>query len=139
VGHPSLVKPNAEKIDFSAIRSAVPKYQSLDEMDKSWWFDFLEQFEATFLSFNAAEPTSVLREIETIIESCYSTLIQPTVATNVSNQLLKRHHDSIDTIPEVISLQKACIRLFSVYYAKIVSNNKMQHIFITYFVFMHNT
>ena len=88
------MKPNAEKIDLSANKNAVPKYQSLDEMDKSWWFDFLQQFEISFHSFATAQPTAVLRDIESIVESCHSILMQPQAATNISDQLLKRHLDS---------------------------------------------
>ena len=91
---------NAEKIDLSAIRDAVPKYQS------SWWFDFLQQFEISFHSFATAQPTAVLRDIESIVESCHSILIQPQAAKNISDRLLKRHLDSTNTIPEVIIVQK---------------------------------
>ena len=118
--YPTLVKPNAEKIDLSAIRNTVPKYQSLDEMDKSWWFDFLEQLEISFHLFATAQPTTVLRDIESIVESCHSILIQPQAATNVSDLLLKRHRDSTDTIPEVIIVQKAIIIIVII----IINNNK---------------
>ena len=33
-------------------------------------------------------------DIECIVESCYSILIQPQAATNVSDQLFKHHSDS---------------------------------------------
>ena len=94
--------PNAEKVDIPAMSSAVPKYQCLDDMDREWWVDFLSQLDASF--YMDAEPHAwLLNEVEQLVHA-----IPHTEATNYNTtlpqNLLKRHADHLNDIPEVKAL-----------------------------------
>lgn len=100
VGCPKNVAANPLKIDLEALSGAILKYQCLDEVDRKWWTDFIEELRASFES-PALEPEQwLLSKIEDIIENT-SVTIQSTGQPSLPDKLLKRHFENTESIPEV--------------------------------------
>ncbi|KAL5479849.1 hypothetical protein EMCRGX_G023439 [Ephydatia muelleri] len=103
IGCPNNVAPNSLKIDLEALSRAISKYQCLDEVDRKWWTDFIEELKESFVS-PAPEPEQwLLSKVQDIVENASATT-QSIGQSSLPDQLLKRHMETTESIPELASV-----------------------------------
>ena len=87
--------PNSLKIELEALSEAISKYQCLDEVNRKWWTGFIEE------SFVFPEPEQwLLSKVQDIVENVSAT-IQSMGQPSLPDQLLKRHMETPESIPDV--------------------------------------
>ena len=74
-------------------------------MDRKWWTGFIEELRASFESPALELEQWLLLKVQDIVENAPIT-VQSTGQTTLPDQLLKRHLESTESIPEVNSAVK---------------------------------